>query len=156
MRIAIPPHMRIAIPTREGRISPVFDVSRELLVMEVKGSRVVKKWKETLKENPSMKGEQIARANIGVIVCGAISQPFAGMLAVRGVRIHPFVAGNIDEVVRAHLAGKLGQARFAMPGCCGRRRGFRGGRGGFGFGWHGPCRAENRVVGFNNNTKRGG
>jgi hypothetical protein len=54
------------------------------------------------------------------------------MLAMRDVRVLPFIAGDVDEVIQAYITGELNRPRFAMPGCCGRRIRFHGGRGGRG------------------------
>jgi hypothetical protein len=41
-------------------------------------------------------------------------------VAAYGIRLIPFVAGDLREVIRAWLGGKLECDAFAMPGCCGR------------------------------------
>ena len=124
--------MKVAVSTWNGRISPVFDASRQMVVLEVDGGKIVGRHEEPLDEDLGRKVEQLVGAGIQVLVCGAISQPLAWMLVTRGLRVLPFIAGGVDEVTRAYLAGELDRPRFAMPGCCGRRMRFGGGRGGHG------------------------
>jgi hypothetical protein len=40
-----------------------------------------------------------------------------------------FVAGEIDDVVEAFLAGTLPTPALSMPGCCGKQNRLRGDRG---------------------------
>jgi predicted Fe-Mo cluster-binding NifX family protein len=56
-----------------------------------------------------------------VLICGAISQPLAWLLASHRIRIIPFVTGSIEDVVSRFLAGKLPDPQMTMPGCWGRR-----------------------------------
>jgi len=77
---------------------------------------------------------KLAELGVDVLICGAVSRPLAGMIAARGIKLIPFVAGASEQVAAAFLEGTLPAPNFAMPGCCGRRRGFgaRGGRRGMG------------------------
>jgi predicted Fe-Mo cluster-binding NifX family protein len=75
---------------------------------------------------------------VETLICGAISEPVHRELTVRGVKVLRFVAGEIDEVVQAFIAGTLPAPALSMPGCCARQNRFRGGRargGGPGNGW---------------------
>ncbi len=121
--------MKVALAVWDGRISPVFDVSRRILVLEIDGGIVTLRREETFEENdPYRRAARLAEWNVQELVCGAISRPLAGLFAAYGIRTIPFIAGNAEEVIGAYLAGKLPNRRMAMPGCCGRRMRFRGGR----------------------------
>ena len=123
--------MRIAIPTWDGRISPVFDVARRLLLVDVDGNAEVGRSEVELEEMRMVaRTARLTSLGVQVLVCGAISMPFEAMLTSAGVRVLPQVCGSVDDVLRAYLAGQLAGDAFLMPGCCGRRRRFRGGRGG--------------------------
>lgn len=120
--------MKIAAAVWNGRISPVFDVAGRVLLLEVEGGQMRGRQEEPLPESPASKTERLAELHVDTLICGAISRPLAEMLAVRGIRLAAFVAGDAEEVIRAYLAGQLQSPVFAMPGCCGRRRRLRGGR----------------------------
>lgn len=120
--------MKVAVSTWNGRISPVFDVARTMLVLDVGEAGIAERHEQSLGDGPAGRIERIADAGARVLLCGAISEPLAGMLAARGVRVIPFISGDVEEVIRAYLAGALDCPRFAMPGC--RRRRMRGGGGG--------------------------
>jgi len=115
--------MTAAVSFFNGRISPVFDVSRQLKVLEVKDGTVIKGREEILDDDLSVKIEQLAAFGIKVLLCGAISKQAMGMLLMRNIQVIPFVMGEINAVIKAFIAGNLGRPRFVMPGC--RRRGPR-------------------------------
>jgi predicted Fe-Mo cluster-binding NifX family protein len=121
--------MRVALAVWRGRISPVFDVSRKILVLDVHNGIVTGRKEETLEEvDPVRKAGKLSEWKVRKLICGAISRPLAALFAAYGIRTIPFVAGNAEEVIEAFLAGALPNRRMAMPGCCGQRRRFRGGR----------------------------
>ena len=115
--------MRAALAIWNGRISPVFDVSRQILVLDIENGTIVAKNEEMLDDDPVRKAGTLARLKVETLLCGAISRPLSDILASYGIRIIPFIAGDSDEVILAYLAGDLPNPLMSMPGCCGRRRG---------------------------------
>ncbi|MCG6921706.1 MAG: NifB/NifX family molybdenum-iron cluster-binding protein [Acidobacteriota bacterium] len=128
--------MRVAFATWNGRIAPVFDVTRRLHVVETDGRRVVRESEEPLEDEAAgARAARLAALHIGALVCGAISRPQEALVQAYGVTVVPFVTGELREVVNAWRAGALESNAFAMPGCGrGRGRRFRGGRGWIGQG----------------------
>lgn len=119
--------MKVALTVWEGRISPVFDVSREALVLTVEGGAVTARVAERLEASlPEQKAARLAELGVETLICGAISGSPYQVLAARGMRVLGFVAGELDEVVAAFLAGRLPSAALSMPGCGGRRQRRRG------------------------------
>lgn len=125
--------MKIAIPIWEGRVSPVLDTARQLLVVDVKDGQEASR---TAVDIPLMHIVQMAGfvRDLGVdtVICGAISRQLETMLATLGIRIIPWLRGEVDEVLSAHVNGNL-QDGYFLPGC-GRGRGRRGRRGRWGRG----------------------
>ena len=114
--------MTVAFAVWQNRISPVFDTAGTLLVAEIEGGQVPSRRQEPL--GGAVPGARVARLKalgVQVLVCGAISRPLAAMVAAAGIRLVPFVAGEVEEVVAAFAAGSLPAPAFAMPGCGGRR-----------------------------------
>jgi predicted Fe-Mo cluster-binding NifX family protein len=125
--------MRVGIPTWDGHVSPVLDVARHLLVVDVEGNTEVSRNEAELAQaRLGARAEQIRRLGVEVLICGAVSWPLEAMLASSGVRVIPQICGPVKDVLRAFLVGQLPNEAFLMPGCCGRRRRFRGGRRGGG------------------------
>ncbi len=126
--------MRIAITVWKGRVSPVFDVSRKIIIMDTHNKVVVKRNEKRLNfEDPMSKISNLASLNIHTLICGAVSQPLIGMLKAYGILVLPFISGDVEEVMTAYLKGDLPNPAMAMPGCGGRgrrKRFRRRGRGG--------------------------
>jgi predicted Fe-Mo cluster-binding NifX family protein len=123
--------MKAALTVWEGRVSPVFDVSREVLVLTIEAGAVGARSHESIDTPTAAKKiDRLLEMGIQTVICGAISEPVQHELTVRGMKVIGFVAGEIDEVVASFLAGTLPTPLLSMPGCCRRQNRFRGGRGG--------------------------
>ncbi|NMB77261.1 MAG: hypothetical protein GYA21_19300 [Myxococcales bacterium] len=122
--------MKAALTVWDGRMAPVFDVSREALVLTIEDGAITSRSIESI-ETPmaQLKLERLTELGIQTLVCGAITEPLQHELSVRGVNVIGFVAGEVDEVVKSLLDGTLPTRALSMPGCCGRQNRFRGGRG---------------------------
>jgi predicted Fe-Mo cluster-binding NifX family protein len=122
--------MKIAVTVWEGRISPVFDVSRQIVILTIERKVVIAIRTEGIEMATSAhKIDRLIELGVKTLICGAISEPLHRELTARGVRVLGFVAGALDEVMAILLAGSLPDAAFAMPGSCGRRNRSRGGQG---------------------------
>jgi predicted Fe-Mo cluster-binding NifX family protein len=123
--------MKIAFAAWNGRIAPLFDVTRRLHLVDTEGRRVVRESEESLEDEvPAGRAARLAALGVDTLVCGAISRPQEGLIQAYGIAVFPFVTGDLPAVVDAWRAGRLGSEVFAMPGCGGGRgRRFRGGRG---------------------------
>lgn len=117
---------KVALTIWEGRISPVFDVCREALVLSVEKGAIAARTREIVEaSNDAAKVRRLEALGIQTLVCGAISEPLRREIEARGVRVIAFVAGEVEEVVRAYLDGALPDPGLSMPGCRGGMRGAR-------------------------------
>ncbi len=121
--------MKAAFAHWDHRIAPVFDIARRIHVAETESGRVVAEREEVLADDmPVRKALRLAELGVGTLVCGAISTSLRAIIASYGIRVIPFVAGDLSEVIQAWLRGGLDGDEFAMPGCqrrgCGRRWGM--------------------------------
>jgi predicted Fe-Mo cluster-binding NifX family protein len=115
--------MKAAFAHWDHRIAPVFDIARQIHVVAAESGRIAAEAEEVLEDDrPLQKAIRLAELGVGTLVCGAISRPLHAMVAAYGIRVIPFVAGDLSEVIQAWLSGGLKGDVFAMPGCCGRRR----------------------------------
>lgn len=115
--------MKVALTVWDGRVSPLFDVSRDALILTVEKGAVVSRRHESI-EAPSsaLKLERLVSLGVDTLVCGAISEFLRQDLAARGMEVLGFVAGEIEEVVQALVSGTLPCPALSMPGCRDRQR----------------------------------
>lgn len=114
--------MNIAMSIWNHRIAPVFDVARDIRLVEVLGGRMIGQKQHVLSgELPVQRALQLVELGVETLICGAISRPVRAMIAGYGIQVIPFVAGNPEAVIQAWIKGGLAEEVFMMPGC--RRRG---------------------------------
>ena len=118
--------MKTAFAIWDNRIAPVFDTARQLHIVESESERIVREIQEPLVEDlPVKRALRLSELGVGMLVCGAISRPLQALVLSYGIKVAPFVAGELRVVIQAWIEGNLGQTDFAMPGCCGHGRGHR-------------------------------
>jgi predicted Fe-Mo cluster-binding NifX family protein len=126
--------MRVAIPTWNGRVSPVFDSASRLLVVEVGEEGEYSRFETDISEHflPS-KTMRLTGLGIDTLICGAISRPLAYMVTTAGINLIAWISGQVEDILQAFLNGNLFDIQFLMPGSHGHRgkgpgRGYGRGR----------------------------
>jgi predicted Fe-Mo cluster-binding NifX family protein len=119
--------MRVAITEWQQRVSPLFDVSRRLLIGETEGYGKPLSIVESLSLDylgPTERSLTLKEASVDVVICGAISREYEMALLDQEIELNAFVAGNVADIVLAWQEGLMFKVdRFSMPGCrCQRRR----------------------------------
>jgi len=118
--------MKVAIPHWQGRVSPVFDVAGNVLVIEIDGGAERARQDMVVNvDGPPARAARLTEAGADVLVCGAISKPLEVAVSAAGIEVIPQTCGEVGSVLAAFIDGRLSQGAFLMPGCCGRRRQFR-------------------------------
>ena len=113
--------MKIALTVWEGRISPVFDSARTLLIATIeKGAAVGERYELFRSGLPYNRAVQLFDLDVKVLICGAISHIYTTVIETYDIEIIPFVSGDADQVLDHYLKGTLFTDHFMMPGC-GRR-----------------------------------
>ncbi|MHB9138614.1 MAG: NifB/NifX family molybdenum-iron cluster-binding protein, partial [Victivallaceae bacterium] len=115
--------MKIALTVWNGRVAPVFDVSGQLLILEMVKGQIIN---ETAVDFPRKSFEEkvsfLKTIGIGQLICGTISCQAQALSENSGIKVYAFIAGDYREVVNAWLDNKLERGGFAMPGCGKRRK----------------------------------
>lgn len=115
--------MRIAVTTWNRRISPVFDVAQNLLLVNIDmGEETFRCNLSLVGMTPQKKIETLKQNSVEVVLCGAISEYLLRLLTTSGLKVEPWISGDIEEVIQAILQNKLSDPRYHMPGCCRFRR----------------------------------
>jgi predicted Fe-Mo cluster-binding NifX family protein len=116
--------MKIAVSLWNQRVAPVFDVAREILLVDVVAGQWHDEKKEVLPgELPLQKALRLVELEADTLICGAISRPVLAMVAGYGIQVVPYVVGPAAAVIQAWCRGGLNRETFGMPGC--RHRGGR-------------------------------
>lgn len=116
--------MKTAFAVWNNRIAPVFDVARRVVIVDSKLEGLAAQIPATVPDNlPLQKALQLSHLGADKLVCGAISRALQNVLTARGIRVIPFVAGDVQAIINAWNRQNFDQSTFAMPGC--RRHGSR-------------------------------
>ncbi|MCK9263881.1 MAG: dinitrogenase iron-molybdenum cofactor biosynthesis protein [Deltaproteobacteria bacterium] len=116
--------MRIAIAHCQDKLSPVFDFSNSLCLIDIDCGRETNRERRALvSREPFRRAGEVLALGVDILICGALSRQMETALAAAGVRTVGFICGNLDDVVAAFLQGSLEDGRLLMPGCvAGRKR----------------------------------
>ena len=108
------------------RVSPVFDVAKHLLLVDIDHSTEVARCNKTINETELVtRASHVADLGVEVLICGAISKPLKMILEAKGIEVVGQVCGNVEEVMQAFLKGALNNQLFLMPGCKLERQEFQ-------------------------------
>jgi predicted Fe-Mo cluster-binding NifX family protein len=107
----------------------VYDAAGTVLILEFDNRRETSRYQLDLRDGALTQRVEMLSANgVDVLLCGAVSRPLYDMLELAGIKVRPFLSGEVDRVIRAYLDGRLSEPQFSMPGCCDKRRRRRTGR----------------------------
>lgn len=110
--------MRIVITFWNNRVSPVFDVSGEAMLFNSEGVWVNSALHLVFPDICALdKVAYLTEARTNLLICGAISRDAHVAATNAGIKVYPFIAGDVRDVLQACLEGRLEEAVFAMPGC---------------------------------------
>ena len=99
--------MQVALTIWEGRISPLFDATRTLLIAQVVKGRVISRRIVPFDcESAFLRAAHLHDLGVELLICGGISDIFASLIEAQGIEIIPFAAGAVDEILEAYLAAE--------------------------------------------------
>lgn len=112
--------MKVAVTIWGERISPLFDASRRLLIVELENACIKERSHVMFDpERPSDLARTLAALDVKVLICGAVSQIPAKIIAAGGITLIPFITGDVNHVITAYAKGDPIARAFIMPGCRG-------------------------------------
>jgi predicted Fe-Mo cluster-binding NifX family protein len=108
----------IAIPVWEDRVSTTLDFAQAMLVVVAEGRRDVSRREVRFSATtPAGTVHTLQELGADILLCGAVSAPLARALTEAGIRVVPYVAGDVDRVLAAFLCGRIDDPRYLQPGC---------------------------------------
>jgi predicted Fe-Mo cluster-binding NifX family protein len=122
--------MKIAIPLFGNRISPRFEFSPEIWIIELKDGEVQSEERfPTNSLNLPQRLDQLASNGVNKIICGGIDSLSLNLLGSRGIDVIHNVVGEAQEGINLFLRGLLRPGfccdRKGRRGFCAQRKGFR-------------------------------
>ena len=109
--------MKVAVTIWKGRISPVADLSQELLVVHVGSQSILSRHHEHFEnDSPFHRAKKLDDLGVKTLICGAISSFYGALVEGYGIRLISFVHGQADEVLDAFLKNALVNQKFVMSG----------------------------------------
>jgi len=108
---------RAAFSLWNDRIAPVFDVARNLLIVDTaQGAETGRIERRFSGDSPQERAMRLASLQVDHLVCGAITRETADALQDRGIQVVSFVSGQLEQVIQAWLHGHLHERSLHMPG----------------------------------------
>jgi predicted Fe-Mo cluster-binding NifX family protein/putative methionine-R-sulfoxide reductase with GAF domain len=115
--------MRIAISSQQDRVSPVFDVATQMLILDIENGRVLRRHQRTVTHTDCLaRAWYLRQFGIKVLICGAISWPLENALTSMDVEVKACICGPVEDVIDAFLNQRLTDSAFIMPGCSVRQQ----------------------------------
>ena len=100
--------MKIAIPYWQGRVSPVFDVAKQIMLFDVENGHVLQRNRTVIVEkNLLARANYIFQLGTEVLICGAISWPLKIALSSTGVQVIADIHGKVEDIIKALLNNQL-------------------------------------------------
>jgi len=114
--------MKIAVSvSKEGFISPLFDVSRSLWIGELSSGRHDGgRFLEVASSDGESKVKILLGERVELLLCGAISRCLEAYARSYGIDVEPFLSGAMDEVLAELSETGRVKPEHRMPGCPGR------------------------------------
>jgi predicted Fe-Mo cluster-binding NifX family protein len=105
--------MKIAVAHWSGRISPVFDVADNVILITAENGRETHR--ESLRltsQGPFDRARKLSAEEVDVLLCGAVSAALEKALAATGVQVLGFLGGEVEGILAAFLDGRLRDGRL--------------------------------------------
>lgn len=123
--------MKVALPEHQGRVAPVFDSCRNLLIFSLVSGEAELMFREDWSA-ASVNARMSRLRDLGVeaLLCGGISRVLEEQVKGCGIHLIPWLSGEIQDVLAAFMEGRITDPEYLMPGrLCRRRRPKRRRRG---------------------------
>lgn len=112
--------MILAVPTWQGRISPLLDTATRLLVLTCRDGKEAGRCEVLLEPlQADAFAAKLAGLQVDLLLCAALSEDLHRALLQKAIRVRPHLCGEIEAVLHAYCHGRLGEEEFRMPGCVG-------------------------------------
>lgn len=100
--------MRLAISYWQNYISPVFDFSENMLLIDIINDQITHSETTSLDSNmPFGRAQILSDWGVDVLICGAISQTSRMVIAAKDIRIISYLFGSWEDALVSFINGQL-------------------------------------------------
>jgi len=118
--------MRVAIPEHQGRVAPLFDCCRRILIVLQTRDTDKQVADEDWSALPRIaRPGRLKNLMVDLLICGGISCWMEDQIHRSGLRLMPWIAGEVWNVLTALREGSICNPCYLMPGRGRCRRGRR-------------------------------
>jgi predicted Fe-Mo cluster-binding NifX family protein len=122
--------MKIAVPEHQGRVAPVFDACRRILVFaEQDDGHILVAQDDWSTVSRQARAARLKELGVDVLLCGGISCGIEDQIHGQGIGLVAWLAGEVPKILKAYREGRSMDPEYAMPGtlvCRQRRQRRRG------------------------------
>ncbi len=117
LKVAKGLHMRITVPVYKKRISPVFDWSMRVLLIDISSENIIDKEEIDISYcNEIERIEILEKMGTGLLLCGGISLQLEYIISFRGIGVISWISGDVDDILNKFIKGKFKPEKHLMPG----------------------------------------
>ena len=100
--------MKIAISLFGDRISPRFDVAPEIGFYECEGVKITNSKRLSCEGwNEVEMVRRLKEQGIRLLICGGIPSDLHHILLINGIKVFPWVTGDIEDTLEKFLGGQI-------------------------------------------------
>lgn len=100
--------MRVAISYWQNCIAPVFDVSENMLLIDIVNNQVTGSVSTNLDSGlPFLRAKNLSEWDVDVLLCGAILQTSRMAIAGQNIKIISYVFGSWEDTLLLFINGQL-------------------------------------------------
>ena len=110
--------VKVAIPRYGESVAPCFEYSATMAIYSIAGTEGVEQIDVTMYSRVAFDRIRLIRDyEVEVVICGGVEDKYEDMLRANGVRVFSWVSGNVEDLLRAYLEGRLiaGSGRLTPP-----------------------------------------
>jgi predicted Fe-Mo cluster-binding NifX family protein len=108
--------MKMALPSKDDKVSPAFDTAKSLLVVEFENDKELGRHEETIEDKITFsRVEYLKKLGVKILICDSVSSKSADSISDSGITVIPWITGPVDDVVKAYLDGRLPDSSLYLP-----------------------------------------
>lgn len=100
--------IKAAIPVFENRVSSRLDCSESILLVSIEEGKIIQRQEIHLPHvKPLEKVQLLVHEGVRVLICGGLTEAHSNMLYGSGIKVIPWVRGEIEDVLTRFVRGTL-------------------------------------------------